>query len=34
MCIECGCGVEEEIQNEGSNNTERNVVTISSIKGQ
>lgn len=33
MCKECGCEAEEETQYEGSNNTERNIVTSESIKG-
>jgi hypothetical protein len=34
MCKDCGCGLEQEIQNEsGPSPASNNVVTISQIKG-
>jgi hypothetical protein len=35
MCKNCGCGINEEIQNESAESpASRNVVTITQIKGQ
>jgi hypothetical protein len=34
MCKDCGCGLEQEIQNESAESpASRNVVTITQIKG-
>lgn len=35
MCKDCGCGKDEEMQNESADSpASRNVVTISQIKGR